>query len=63
MEGKTYGPYTDEALKGMLAAGQVALTTLAWCPGASGWAPVQGYPEFGAGAGAPPLPPPPPASR
>lgn len=63
VDGKTYGPYTDEALKGMLAAGQVAPTTLAWCPGASGWAPVQGYPEFGAGAGAPPLPPPPPASR
>ncbi len=63
VDGKTYGPYTDEALKGMLAAGQVAPTTLAWCPGASGWAPVQGYPEFGAGAGAPPPPPPPPASR
>lgn len=63
VDGKTYGPYTDEALKGMLAAGQVAPTTLAWCPGASGWAPVQGYPEFGAGAGAPPPPPPPPAGR
>jgi membrane protease subunit (stomatin/prohibitin family) len=63
VDGKTYGPYTDEALKGMLAAGQVAPTTLAWCPGASGWAPVQGYPEFGAGAGAPPPPPPPPTSR
>ena len=63
VDGKTYGPYTDEALKGMLAAGQVAPTTLAWCPGASGWAPVQGYPEFGAGAGAPPPPLPPPASR
>jgi membrane protease subunit (stomatin/prohibitin family) len=63
VDGKTYGPYTDEALKGMLAAGQVAPTTLAWCPGASGWAPVQGYPELGAGAGAPPPPPPPPASR
>lgn len=63
VDGKTYGPYTDEALKGMLAAGQVAPTTLAWCPGAPGWAPVQGYPEFGAGAGAPPPPPPPPASR
>ena len=63
VEGKTYGPYTDEALKGMLAAGQVAPTTLAWCPGASGWAPVQGYPELRAGAGAPPPPPPPPAGR
>lgn len=63
VDGKTYGPYTDEALKGMLAAGQVAPTTLAWFPGASGWAPVQSYPEFGAGAGAPPPPPPPPAGR
>jgi membrane protease subunit (stomatin/prohibitin family) len=63
VDGKTYGPYTDEALKGMLSAGQVASTTLAWCPGASGWAPVQSYPEFGAGAAAAPPPPPPPASR
>ena len=63
VDGKTYGPYTDEALKGMLAAGQVAPTTLAWCPGAGGWAPVHDYPEFGAGAGAPPPPPPPPAVR
>ncbi len=62
VDGKTYGPYTDEALKGMLAAGQVAPTTLAWCPGAAGWAPVQSYTEFGAGA-APPPPPPPPAGR
>jgi membrane protease subunit (stomatin/prohibitin family) len=64
VDGKTYGPYTDDAMKGMLAAGQVAPATLAWCPGAAGWAPVQSYPEFGAPAGAAaPPPPPPPAGR
>jgi membrane protease subunit (stomatin/prohibitin family) len=63
VDGKTYGPYTDEALKGMLAASQVAPTTLAWCPGAAGWAPVQSYPEFGAGGAAAPPPPPPPPAR
>ena len=44
IDGKTYGPYTDEALKQMIAAGQVAPSTLAWHPGASGWAPVQTLP-------------------
>jgi membrane protease subunit (stomatin/prohibitin family) len=61
VDGKTYGPYTDDALKGMLAAGQVAPSTLAWCPGAAGWAPVQSYPDFAAGGAVPPPPPPPPA--
>ena len=59
VDGKTYGPYTDEALKGMLAAGQVAPSTLAWRPGAAGWAPTQSYPEFETGTSAAPPPPPP----
>ena len=46
IDGKTYGPYTDEALKQMIAAGQVAPSTLAWHPGAAGWAPVQTFPGF-----------------
>ena len=62
IEGKTYGPYTDEALKQMVAAGQVAPTTLAWHPGAAGWAPLQTYPGFeGTSPGLAPPPPPPPA--
>jgi membrane protease subunit (stomatin/prohibitin family) len=60
IDGKTYGPYAEEALKAMLAAGQVLPTTLAWRPGAAGWAPVQTYPELG-GPGEMPPPPPPPA--
>ncbi len=64
VDGKTYGPYTDDAVKGMIASGQVAAGTLAWKPGAAGWAPVSSFEEF-AGAGgsaqAPPPPPPPPA--
>jgi membrane protease subunit (stomatin/prohibitin family) len=61
VEGKTYGPYTDEALRAMLANGQVLPSTLAWSPGAPGWQPISSYPGFGGGEGAAPPPPPPPA--
>src|ERR1019366_1177705 len=61
VDGKTYGPYTDDALKGMVTGGQVAPGTLAWKPGASGWAPLSTFAEFaGSSAPAPPTPPPPP---
>ena len=61
IDGKTYGPYTDDSLKGMVAAGQVAPGTLAWKPGATGWAPLSTFAEFaGSSAPAPPMPPPPP---
>jgi membrane protease subunit (stomatin/prohibitin family) len=61
VDGKTYGPYTDDALKGMVTGGQVAPGTLAWKPGAPGWAPLSTFAEFaGASAPAPPTPPPPP---
>ncbi|MBK6407278.1 MAG: DUF4339 domain-containing protein [Holophagales bacterium] len=64
IDGKTYGPYTDEALKQMIAAGQVAPSTLAWHPGAAGWAPVQTFPGFeGTNPGVAPPPPPPPPAR
>lgn len=59
IDGKTYGPYTDDALRQMVTAGQVAATTQAWHPGASGWAPLNTYGEFGGGAAMPPPPPPP----
>jgi membrane protease subunit (stomatin/prohibitin family) len=61
VDGKTYGPYTDDALKGMVTGGQVAPGTLAWKPGASGWAPLSTFAEFaGSSAPTPPTPPPPP---
>jgi len=60
IDGKTYGPYTDDALKGMIQSGQVAASTQAWRPGASGWAPVDSYAELGGGSSTPPTPPPPP---
>jgi hypothetical protein len=61
VDGKTYGPYTDDALKGMVTGGQVAPGTLAWKPGAAGWAPLSTFEEFaGSSAPAPPTPPPPP---
>lgn len=64
IDGKTYGPYTDDALKAMMQSGQVAASTQAWRPGAASWAPLETYAELGgAGAGAAPPPPPPPASK
>ena len=62
VDGKTYGPYTDDALKAMVAAGQVAPATLAWHPGAAGWAPLSTLRRIrGRRPPAPPPPPPPPA--
>ncbi len=60
IDGKTYGPYTDDALKSMMQSGQVAATTQAWRPGAAGWAPLDTYSELSGGGATPPPPPPPP---
>jgi membrane protease subunit (stomatin/prohibitin family) len=60
IDGKTYGPYTDDALKAMIQSGQVAASTQAWHPGAAGWAPVDSYAELGGGSSTMPPPPPPP---
>ncbi|HUP63577.1 MAG TPA: SPFH domain-containing protein [Thermoanaerobaculia bacterium] len=59
IDGKTYGPYTDDALRGMVDSGQVTASTNAWRPGAASWAPLETYDELGLGASAPPPPPPP----
>ena len=63
IDGKTYGPYSDDAVKGMIQSGQVAASTSAWRPGASGWAPLDSYSELGLGGGTPPPPPPPPPTK
>ena len=64
IDGKTYGPYTDDALKAMMQSGQVAASTQAWRPGAANWAPLETYAELGGGSSAaPPPPPPPPTSK
>jgi membrane protease subunit (stomatin/prohibitin family) len=60
VDGKTYGPYSDDAVKGMVASGQVAAGTLAWKPGAAGWAPLSSFEEFAASGGSAQAPPPPP---
>jgi membrane protease subunit (stomatin/prohibitin family) len=61
IDGKTYGPYTDDALRAMVQSGQVTPATHAWRPGCAGWAAVSEFPELGAGdASMPPPPPPPP---
>jgi membrane protease subunit (stomatin/prohibitin family) len=62
IDGKTYGPYTDDALKAMVQGGQVTSSTQAWRPGASGWAALETYSELGLGGGSA-MPPPPPPSR
>ena len=59
IDGKTYGPYTDDALRAMIQSGQVAPSTQAWRPGAAGWAAVETFSELGAGTMPPPPPPPP----
>jgi len=61
IDGKTYGPYTDDALRSMVQSGQVTASTQAWRPGASGWASLDSYSELGLGGGTPPPPPPPPS--
>lgn len=61
IDGKTYGPYTDDALKAMVSSGQVTKSTQAWRPGAAGWAPLDTYSELDLGGGTMPPPPPPPA--
>ena len=64
IDGKTYGPYTDDGLKAMVQSGQVPASTQAWRPGASGWAPLDSYAELGLGGGSTmPPPPPPPSSK
>ena len=63
VDGKTYGPYTDDALKGMVSAGQVAPGTLAWKPGAASWAPALDVRGVRGPSGAPPPPMPPPPSH
>jgi membrane protease subunit (stomatin/prohibitin family) len=60
IDGKTYGPYTDDALKSMVSSGQVPASTQAWRPGAAGWAPLDSYGELGLGNNTMPPPPPPP---
>jgi len=58
MEGKTYGPFTDEALRTMVQSGQVSPSAQVWRPGAKAWAPLTDFPELGAAP-----PPPPPAQK
>lgn len=63
IEGTTYGPYAENALKEMVKQGQVAPDTMAWKPGAAAWAPLNTFAEFGGGSQAAPPPPPPPPSK
>ncbi len=63
IDGKTYGPYTDDALKAMVQGGQVLPSTQAWRPGASGWASLDSYDELGLGGSGGTMPPPPPPAK
>lgn len=60
IDGKTYGPYTDDALRAMAQSGEISAATQAWRPGAAAWAPLSDFAELGL---APPPPPPPPAPK
>ncbi len=59
IDGKTSGPYTDDALRAMVQSGQIAPDANAWRPGAAGWAPLTTYTELGLSTMPPPPPPPP----
>jgi len=54
--GRNYGPYGAAAVREMLTAGRLTPGTLAWKPGAAGWAAVSTYPEFEDFGGPPPPP-------
>jgi len=58
IDGKTYGPYSDDALRQLVQSGQVVPSTQAWRPGVAGWAPLTDFNELGLST--PPPPPPPP---
>lgn len=55
--GRAVGPLTDDAVRAMVAKGEVESTVPAWRPGAAGWAPLNSYAEFQE------LNPPPPPAR
>jgi membrane protease subunit (stomatin/prohibitin family) len=59
IEGRTSGPYTDQAMAEMVGNGQIPADTLAWRPGAAGWAALGTYPELGHLITPPPPPGPP----
>ena len=61
IDGKTYGPYTEDVVRQMLQAGQIVSTVMAWKPGAAAWAPLATYAEFQSHGSDMPPPPPPPA--
>ena len=46
LAGRNFGPYTEQAVREMIATGQVEGVALAWKPGAAGWSAISGYPEF-----------------
>jgi len=60
IDGKTSGPYTDDALRAMVKSGQIPPTANAWRPGAPGWAPLTSYADLELAMMPPPPPPPPP---
>ena len=57
VDGRNYGPYTEQALRDMVGRGQVGPDTLAWKPGATGWGSLVSYPDFADLASPPPPPP------
>ena len=57
IEGKNYGPYTEQVVAEMIRSGQIGPATLVWKPGDAGWAPAAGDKDLAAH-----MPPPPPAT-
>jgi len=56
--GKQEGPFSDERMRGLIAAGSVRADTLVWCAGMSNWARAAEIPGLMSGAPVPPPSPP-----
>jgi hypothetical protein len=54
IDGKQEGPFSDERLRALIAAGSVRADTLVWCDGMSNWATVGEIPGLMSGAHMPP---------
>jgi len=60
VNGQQQGPFNTDALKQMIAQGQLTKETFVWKQGMSGWSAAGEVPEVAGLFGAVPPPPPPP---
>jgi membrane protease subunit (stomatin/prohibitin family) len=59
IDGKTYGPYSEDRVRQMISSGEVNASVMAWKPGAAQWSELSSFSEFAGSSDVPPPPPPP----